>query len=124
MTSRIILLSWFGVLFCSSWINIIQTESANNQEKNQESSDEFHFLTPQTYTEPLAPKPLTAPFSQDVTPDNTSGDLYDQILPSREPTTPLTRNFLYEILKSNEVRDTHSTLATTINSPPPLYKIY
>ncbi|GBL93600.1 hypothetical protein AVEN_25604-1 [Araneus ventricosus] len=102
------------------------TATGNDVDLNEdfESPFDFPFLTPGTHTEPISQGSLTSPTSKYITPVNTNNDVYDQIQPSRDPTTPLSRRYVYEILNKSPIPDTASTLATTLHAPPPFYQSF
>ncbi|GIY66993.1 uncharacterized protein CDAR_417651 [Caerostris darwini] len=87
-----------------------------------EETFEFPFLTPVTHTEPFSEDFLTSSTSKYITPENTDREFYDQILPSRYTTTPLSRRYVYKIINRNQIDEQPSTLATTIHAPPPFYQ--
>ncbi|GFU49568.1 uncharacterized protein NPIL_336791, partial [Nephila pilipes] len=68
---------------------------------------------------PFSEDSLSSQPSKYITPENTDVEVYDQILPSRDPTTPLSRIRVYRSLNKKKIHESVSTLATTIHAPPP-----
>ncbi|XP_055946122.1 uncharacterized protein LOC129976527 [Argiope bruennichi] len=117
----------FDILICSLWMMLTVTGNDVDLNKHFEPPSDFPFLTPGTHTEPLSQGSITSPrslTSKYITPGNTGSDIYDQIQPSRDPTTPLSRRYVYKILNKNPVPETSSTLATTLHAPPPFYQSF
>ncbi|GFU16398.1 uncharacterized protein TNCV_835861 [Trichonephila clavipes] len=110
----------FDFLICGVWIMLTVTGSTVDIEDTIETNFEIPYLTPRTHTEPFSQDSFTSSPSKYVTPENTDVEVYDQILPSRDPTTPLSRIHIYRMISKNQGHESASTLATTIHAPPPI----
>ncbi|XP_035227731.1 uncharacterized protein LOC118199943 [Stegodyphus dumicola] len=108
-------------IFLSLWIAVQIANSYQYIRKDFEGIVEIPLLTPGSDTETI-PHFIPGSLSGEVTSESTDADIYDQISPSRDTTTPTSRINSIKRTRYLHSSESPSTLEAVLSAPPPFHK--